>query len=160
MFLTKKASISHLFWVKGSLTTWQVPKGLDLAKKEEGDHFTFNGTCSTINCPKGMIDIPYSKKGFFDVKSCLISRHLWGYFWRVTIKFFYCCLSTYSMECLLIKAVFFNLIVEKLWLQKCTDYSPIVNIIYGGNNLQIFATMVFSTISRHLPLFIYFEIIK
>ena len=59
-------SISHLFWVKGSLTTWQDPTLLDLAKKKEGDHFTFNGTCSTINCPKGMIDIPttFSERHF------------------------------------------------------------------------------------------------
>ena len=30
------------------------PKGW--CQKKEGDHFTFNGTCSTINCQKGMID--------------------------------------------------------------------------------------------------------
>ena len=35
------------------------PKGW--CQKKEGDHFTFNGTCSTINCQKGMID-SHSKK--------------------------------------------------------------------------------------------------
>ena len=42
------------------------PKGW--CQKKEGDHFTFNGTCSTINCQKGMID-SHSKKLLSRVRS-------------------------------------------------------------------------------------------
>ena len=61
--------------------TGKLPKFSKMAKhlqklpksgqKKEGDHFTFNGTCSTINCQKGMIH-SHSKKLLSSVRAHIL----------------------------------------------------------------------------------------